>query len=270
MEIVEAHMAMQGHPSNLAQPRIPKNMSGSGLIERHSLGKLDNSNGLNLQKDGDDSDSDDDDNMHDTIDDSISTTSTEILKAWILSAEHFCHPYPTPKEKKELQAQTGLSSLQLKNWFTNARRRTWRPLMQSILNGIDLEPILGQARMKHNVPNVFMHNGAMIMKDIGGPFCPKAPTEVLKAWILSDDNFIHPYPSLGERKALAGLTRLSAKQLKNWFTNARRRIWKPLMRRVMAKIHLAPILEAAAAKVLIRTRPSGGGGGGGGPIQPQR
>ena len=49
--------------------------------------------------------------------------AVSILKAWLLSPEHFSHPYPTPNEQLVLMEQTGIDKKQLKNWFTNARRR---------------------------------------------------------------------------------------------------------------------------------------------------
>ncbi|KAJ1455490.1 hypothetical protein M885DRAFT_403929, partial [Pelagophyceae sp. CCMP2097] len=50
-----------------------------------------------------------------------------ILKAWLTSAEHFKHPYPSSAEQARLLQATGIDKKQLKNWFTNARRRIWKP-----------------------------------------------------------------------------------------------------------------------------------------------
>jgi hypothetical protein len=50
-----------------------------------------------------------------------------VLKEWLFSYEHVHHPYPNEQEKAELMAKTGLSRKQLSNWFTNARKRLWRP-----------------------------------------------------------------------------------------------------------------------------------------------
>ena len=51
-----------------------------------------------------------------------------ILKAWLLSPLHFNHPYPTPSDAQQLMRETGIDKKQLKNWFTNARRRIWKPV----------------------------------------------------------------------------------------------------------------------------------------------
>ena len=55
------------------------------------------------------------------------------LKAWMLSPEHFTHPYPTPQDQELLMKQTGIDKKQLKNWFTNARRRIWKPMLKKRL-----------------------------------------------------------------------------------------------------------------------------------------
>lgn len=55
------------------------------------------------------------------------------LKAWLLSPEHFKHPYPTPQDQIMLMQTTGIDKKQLKNWFTNARRRIWKPMIKKQL-----------------------------------------------------------------------------------------------------------------------------------------
>jgi hypothetical protein len=55
------------------------------------------------------------------------------LKAWLLSPEHFSHPYPTPQDQVMLMQTTGIDKKQLKNWFTNARRRIWKPMLKKQL-----------------------------------------------------------------------------------------------------------------------------------------
>ena len=56
-----------------------------------------------------------------------------VLKAWLLSPEHFTHPYPTPQDQIALMEKTGIDKKQLKNWFTNARRRIWKPMLKKQL-----------------------------------------------------------------------------------------------------------------------------------------
>jgi hypothetical protein len=61
------------------------------------------------------------------------------LKAWLLSPEHFTHPYPTPQDQVMLMNKTGIDKKQLKNWFTNARRRIWKPMLKKQLESGNLQ-----------------------------------------------------------------------------------------------------------------------------------
>ena len=65
---------------------------------------------------------------------SLPEGAVAILKAWMLSPEHFAHPYPTPQEQIVLMHKTGIDKKQLKNWFTNARRRLWKPMLKQRLD----------------------------------------------------------------------------------------------------------------------------------------
>lgn len=47
--------------------------------------------------------------------------ATSYLRTWLFS--HEIKPYPTEEEKAELVARTGLTLVQINNWFSNARRR---------------------------------------------------------------------------------------------------------------------------------------------------
>lgn len=60
----------------------------------------------------------------------LPTGAVATLKAWLLSPEHFTHPYPTPQDQAMLMQKTGIDKKQLKNWFTNARRRIWKPMLK--------------------------------------------------------------------------------------------------------------------------------------------
>ena len=46
---------------------------------------------------------------------------TPKLRKWLFA--HVDTPYPTEKEKKELCQVTGLTIVQVNNWFSNARKR---------------------------------------------------------------------------------------------------------------------------------------------------
>jgi hypothetical protein len=80
------------------------------------------------------------------------------LKAWLLSPEHFTHPYPTPQDQIMLMQKTGIDKKQLKNWFTNARRRIWKPMLKKQLEA-------GKLVACGSSTNVGTGNGSMVMVD---------------------------------------------------------------------------------------------------------
>ncbi|KNA16868.1 hypothetical protein SOVF_085250 [Spinacia oleracea] len=53
-----------------------------------------------------------------------------VLRNWLF--EHFLHPYPTDSDKQMLAEKTGLSRSQVSNWFTNARVRLWKPMVEEM------------------------------------------------------------------------------------------------------------------------------------------
>jgi hypothetical protein len=56
----------------------------------------------------------------------FSENTTELLRHWFYT--HLEHPYPTREEKDGLMESTGLSRLQIENWFINARKRLLKKL----------------------------------------------------------------------------------------------------------------------------------------------
>lgn len=44
--------------------------------------------------------------------------------------EHFTHPYPNEDEKQQLAIDNGITVSQVTNWFTNARKRLWQPIVR--------------------------------------------------------------------------------------------------------------------------------------------
>jgi homeobox protein homothorax len=72
--------------------------------------------------------------------------ATNILRAWLF--QHLTHPYPSEDQKKQLAQDTGLTILQVNNWFINARRRIVQPM-------IDQSNRAGKFRYRvHNVLKV--------------------------------------------------------------------------------------------------------------------
>lgn len=62
--------------------------------------------------------------------------------------------------------------------------------------------------------------------DKNGRLLPKQAVAILKEWILSPEHFSFPYPTDEEKKMLMEKTGINSKQIKYWFINARRRLWK--------------------------------------------
>ncbi|CAH0478531.1 unnamed protein product [Peronospora belbahrii] len=67
-----------------------------------------------------------------------------VLKAWMFSPEHFAHPYPSEEEKEELAQEAGIEVKQLSNWFTNARKRLWQPVLRQ--SGVEVKNFLSTGR----------------------------------------------------------------------------------------------------------------------------
>ena len=53
----------------------------------------------------------------------FSDYQTHTLKKWF--DDHIDQPFPDPEEKEKLATQLGLTVEQIKNWFTNNRKRYW-------------------------------------------------------------------------------------------------------------------------------------------------
>uniref|UniRef100_A0A8C2JIL5 Meis homeobox 2a n=1 Tax=Cyprinus carpio TaxID=7962 RepID=A0A8C2JIL5_CYPCA len=53
--------------------------------------------------------------------------ATNIMRAWLF--QHLTHPYPSEEQKKQLAQDTGLTILQVNNWFINARSRIVQPMI---------------------------------------------------------------------------------------------------------------------------------------------
>lgn len=92
----------------------------------------------------------------------------------------------------------------------------------------------------HNRPKAVKKNSkAKHKKDNSGRLLPKHAVAILKEWILSPEHFTFPYPTDKEKKILMVKTGLNLKQIKYWFTNARRRLWKQKL--VEQQQQLSPI-----------------------------
>jgi len=64
----------------------------------------------------------------------LSEHTVDYLKNWMLSPEHIQNPYPTPQEKLQIMADTGIDKKQLICWFSNNRKRIWKVKIQELKN----------------------------------------------------------------------------------------------------------------------------------------
>ncbi|TMW61590.1 hypothetical protein Poli38472_012781 [Pythium oligandrum] len=90
----------------------------------------------------------------------LNADAKNVLKAWMFSPEHFAHPYPSEEEKEELASEAGIEVKQLSNWFTNARKRLWQPVLRQ--SGVEVKNFLSTGRggprgNKLDVPPNFQH-----------------------------------------------------------------------------------------------------------------
>ncbi|TNN34247.1 Homeobox protein Meis2 [Liparis tanakae] len=70
------------------------------------------------------------------------------MRAWLF--QHLTHPYPSEEQKKQLAQDTGLTILQVNNWFINARRRIVQPMIdQSNRAGTAAPPIQTRRRRSY-------------------------------------------------------------------------------------------------------------------------
>uniref|UniRef100_A0A3B4VLF8 Meis homeobox 1 n=1 Tax=Seriola dumerili TaxID=41447 RepID=A0A3B4VLF8_SERDU len=81
-------------------------------------------NGVASPSDDDDPDRD---KLHNKKRGIFPKVATNILRAWLF--QHLTHPYPSEEQKKQLAQDTGLTILQVNNWFINARRRIVQPMI---------------------------------------------------------------------------------------------------------------------------------------------
>ena len=56
----------------------------------------------------------------------LAREAQEYMISWFLN--HRTKPYPTTSERKSIALKTGLTVLQVRNWFANMRKRHWKPI----------------------------------------------------------------------------------------------------------------------------------------------
>ena len=130
---------------------------------------------------------------------SYSIAVRKVLREWL--HKNLTNPYPSDAEKLHLANKTGLTALQVHNWFLNARRREFKSLIDKSKHANNSK----KPRMVYS----------------------KAVRIILKEWLHK--HLTNPYPSDGEKLHLANKTGLTVLQVHNWFMNARREEFKSLI-----------------------------------------
>ncbi|XP_029707228.1 homeobox protein Meis1a isoform X1 [Takifugu rubripes] len=67
--------------------------------------------------------------------------ATNTLRTWLF--QHLTHPYPSEEQKKQLAQDTGLTILQVNNWFINARRRIVQPMFDQSNRAVSQTGVYG-------------------------------------------------------------------------------------------------------------------------------
>jgi len=66
----------------------------------------------------------------------VPAETIDYLKAWMMSPEHIAHPFPSQDEKAQIIRDTGIDPKQLSSWFSNNRKRIWKPVMEGKFSSI--------------------------------------------------------------------------------------------------------------------------------------
>ncbi|XP_071963762.1 homeobox protein Meis1-like isoform X2 [Antedon mediterranea] len=117
-------------------------------------------------------------------------SATNIMRAWLF--QHLTHPYPSEEQKKQLAQDTGLTILQVNNWFINARRRIVQPMIdqsnRAVPGGLGGGPGYGS----DNQPiGSFMMDGqqpSMHLRPPGGEIM----TSSMASMNMSGSTYAHP------------------------------------------------------------------------------
>jgi len=103
----------------------------------------------------------------------LNPEAKNVLKAWMFSREHFAHPYPSEEEKEELAAEAGIEVKQLSNWFTNARKRLWQPVLRQ--SGVEVKNFLSTGRGGPRGAKLEIPTNIALLASNSPPASPQSP-----------------------------------------------------------------------------------------------
>ncbi|XP_042189623.1 homeobox protein Meis1 isoform X1 [Callorhinchus milii] len=95
--------------------------------------------------------------------------ATNIMRAWLF--QHLTHPYPSEEQKKQLAQDTGLTILQVNNWFINARRRIVQPMIDQS-NRAGKSPIVTVFKSRRRKTSSSHSPGGPLPVSQGAPYNP--------------------------------------------------------------------------------------------------
>ncbi|XP_078412625.1 homeobox protein Meis1b isoform X4 [Cetorhinus maximus] len=95
--------------------------------------------------------------------------ATNIMRAWLF--QHLTHPYPSEEQKKQLAQDTGLTILQVNNWFINARRRIVQPMIDQS-NRAGKSPIVTVFKSRRRKASSSHSLGEPLPVSQGAPYNP--------------------------------------------------------------------------------------------------
>uniref|UniRef100_A0A673C8Q2 Homeobox domain-containing protein n=1 Tax=Sphaeramia orbicularis TaxID=375764 RepID=A0A673C8Q2_9TELE len=116
--------------------------------------------------------------------------ATNIMRAWLF--QHLTHPYPSEEQKKQLAQDTGLTILQVNNWFINARRRIVQPMIDQSNRAVSQ----GAAYSPEGQPmGSFVLDGQQHMgiRPAGLPGMPGAPQSGPMGMSMAPPTFTNPH-----------------------------------------------------------------------------
>mmetsp|Transcript_23696 Transcript_23696/g.49610 ORF Transcript_23696/g.49610 Transcript_23696/m.49610 type:complete len:390 (+) Transcript_23696:255-1424(+) len=152
----------------------------------------------------------------------LSPQTIEYLRGWMMSPEHIEHPYPDEHEKAIIMSDTGITAKQLTCWFSNNRKRFWKPKMEEMGRHAVVQAAMGNTLSPHTI-------------------------EYLKGWMMHPDHIQNPYPTEEEKTQIMAATGIEKKQLTCWFSNNRKRFWRPKMDKLRADYGLSDTEPLPAA-----------------------
>jgi hypothetical protein len=185
-------------------------------------------------------------------------TPFETVKYWLHS--HGEDAQPSDDEIQLLMLKTGLSREQIRNFIDTERAKNWKNQV------VEVEPheyLKTDSSDDENNVNTTLDTSAEINHildddeenddDKDGKLgihanagnLPKNAVETLKDWLFG--HFLHPYPTDEEKAVLASSTKLNLTQVNNWFINARRRIWRPIIKKQQSQLGNEIVVTTSAS-----------------------